>query len=109
MIKAIFDVQDNVIKEFTLTGHADSGPYGSDIVCSAVSAVAIGTVNNLTRIADLDPLIDSDNQNGGFLKVTLSHEDLLKNELITQTLLKNLKLTLLDIEQNYPKFVEVQG
>ena len=46
MIKGTFKRNDSGrIKTFELTGHADAGEYGSDIVCAAVSALTINTVN----------------------------------------------------------------
>ncbi|MEJ1306834.1 ribosomal-processing cysteine protease Prp [Latilactobacillus sakei] len=55
MIKADFIVNaDSQIISFQITGHADSGPYGSDIVCAAVSAVSIGTINSLQKLAVLN-------------------------------------------------------
>ena len=51
MIKGTFKRNDaGQIVSFTLTGHADAGPYGSDIVCAGVSALAISTVNGLSLI-----------------------------------------------------------
>ena len=40
MIKAKFNSQKNLITGFTLSGHADSGEYGHDIVCAAVSVLS---------------------------------------------------------------------
>ena len=40
MIKIIFYKNG-----FIATGHANSGPYGSDIVCAGVSAILIGALN----------------------------------------------------------------
>ncbi len=44
MIRAQFTLDSNQrITSFKMTGHADSGPYGQDIVCAAVSALSIST------------------------------------------------------------------
>ena len=58
MIQAAFDYDnaDRIIG-FKLTGHADSSPYGSDIVCSAVSALSISTVNGLAAVASIKPVV----------------------------------------------------
>ncbi len=33
------------VSAFEISGHAESGPYGHDLVCAAVSAVSFGSVN----------------------------------------------------------------
>ncbi|MDN3536947.1 ribosomal-processing cysteine protease Prp [Limosilactobacillus fermentum] len=38
-----------------MTGHAESGPDGQDIVCAAVSALTITTVNGLERVLKKKP------------------------------------------------------
>ena len=53
MIYATFERTDKKYNKFTLSGHAESGPYGHDLVCAAVSALTIGTANNLSRIASI--------------------------------------------------------
>ena len=71
MIKAKFNSQKNLITGFTLSGHADSGEYGHDIVCAAVSVLSISTVNGLSQVAGIKPMVDQDEKNGGYLAVTI--------------------------------------
>lgn len=40
---------------FSAVGHADSAPYGSDVVCAAVSVLVITTVNALTDLVGVNP------------------------------------------------------
>lgn len=47
MIHIIFVDENNEIKSFEVKGHAGSGPYGHDLVCSAVSSIILGGLNNL--------------------------------------------------------------
>ena len=35
------------LSEVTIKGHANSGEFGKDLVCAAVSAIAIGSLNAL--------------------------------------------------------------
>ena len=37
---------------FEMTGHAEYAEYGSDIVCSAVSALVINAINSVEKFAD---------------------------------------------------------
>ncbi|MSE22463.1 ribosomal-processing cysteine protease Prp, partial [Lactobacillus parabuchneri] len=47
MIQATIKHYRGHVSGFTITGHADAGEYGQDIVCSAVSVLSITTVNGL--------------------------------------------------------------
>ena len=57
------------IVSFELTGHAEAGPYGSDVVCAAVSALAISTVNGIDALAGFEPIVEVDDVEGGYLYV----------------------------------------
>ena len=68
MIKGTFKRNDaGQIVSFTLTGHADAGPYGSDIVCAGVSALAISTVNGIASLAGFEPIVEMNEEEGGYL------------------------------------------
>ncbi len=59
------------IVSFELTGHAEAGPYGSDVVCAAVSALAISTVNGIDALAGFEPIVEVDYVEGGYLYVEM--------------------------------------
>ena len=59
------------IVSFELTGHAEAGPYGSDVVCAAVSALAISTVNGIDALAGFEPIVEVDDVEGGYLYVEM--------------------------------------
>lgn len=69
MIQATIKHYRGHVSGFTITGHADAGEYGQDIVCSAVSVLSITTVNGLQEVVGLDVDVDSDDKNGGYLSV----------------------------------------
>ena len=59
---------------FEISGHANFAPYGSDIVCAAVSVMSINTVNSLTELAKAD--VDFVRQEGGgYMKFTVKRLD----------------------------------
>lgn len=104
MIKASFHQNsDKQIDSFLIKGHADSGPYGQDLVCAAVSAVTISTINNLEKLTGAKPQVVMDEVNGGHLGCqfdeAISHD--------TALLLDNLFWTLKDVEGSYAKNIEV--
>ncbi len=107
MIYAKFDFKDNQYTNFTLSGHAESGPYGHDLVCSAVSALTIGTANNLTRLADVEPDLEMNEEEGGYLELTLPEISDETQQQTAQILLASLFYSLSDIEESYGEFISV--
>lgn len=103
MIKASFKYQGQEINGFVLSGHAGSGIYGEDIVCAAVSALAINTVNSLQRLVNAHLKVQQDETNGGYLDVTVVESD----QAAVQLLLASLRLGLLDIATSYKKYLQV--
>lgn len=107
MIYAHFIKQNNNILKFTLSGHAESGPLGHDLVCAAVSALAIGTANNLTRIANVQPEIDANEEEGGFLEIVLPEVVDQTQQERGQILLQSLYYSLSDLETEYGEYISV--
>lgn len=94
---------------YEITGHANFSHHGQDIVCAAVSALAITTANNIERLAHYQPIFEIDNDNGGYLYIEVI-SDLTQNQKdITQLLIEQLYLSLKhDIVMEYPDFVSVE-
>lgn len=107
MIYARFVQRNDVIEQFTLSGHAESGPAGHDLVCAAASAVAIGTTNNLYRIVSIEPKVNVNEDEGGFLEVSLPDNLDNKQQEYAQILLQSLYYSLLDIEEEYGEYLSV--
>ena len=57
-------------KNITISGHANYDDYGKDIVCAAVSSIAITTVNN---IISLDDSVDYE-ENSGLLIIRVKND-----------------------------------
>lgn len=109
MIKGTFKRSDSGrIKAFTLTGHAEAGPYGSDIVCAAVSALAISTLNGIDALAGFEPLVDTDEVDGGYLSAEVLTEITQEQGNIAQLLLENLLLGLQSVENDYSEYIQIQ-
>lgn len=104
MIKAHFHVDaDGNFTTIKLTGHADSGDYGHDLVCAAVSAVTATCINALTSVAHDKPVEETDNDRGGFLRITkisTNHD----SQVICRTLLDGL----LSIQEQYGQYLQVK-
>src|SRR5690625_3019440 len=94
------------ISSFELAGHAESGPYGYDLVCAAVSAVSIGTVNAAAVIGETDLEVTQGNE-GGYLSVRIP--DFLPNDKMEkiQLLFEGMIISLKSIEAEYNKFIKI--
>jgi len=109
VIKAVFvHNNSNRVSGFEITGHADSGPYGMDIVCAAVSALSIATVNGLTRVAKIEPKVESDDENGGLLKVQIPVDSDSQKNLVANALAQSLEDGLSDVALNYKSFMKLE-
>ncbi|HAJ70228.1 MAG: ribosomal-processing cysteine protease Prp [Alkalibacterium gilvum] len=109
MIDIQFQSEGSNIMSVTITGHADAGPYGYDIVCSAVSALSIGTVNSLSEIAEIHLDVNSAEESGGYLKFTIPTDITQKQMETSQILLKSLQLSLNSIEEEYSEYVNINS
>lgn len=109
MISIHFFRKQSTIVSVELSGHADSGPYGYDIVCAAVSALTIGTVNSLIALADISLDVQTTSDEGGYLKFSLP--DKLTNEQMemAQLLLDSLHLSLSSTEEEYSEHMEIKN
>lgn len=100
MIKVNVKRQNNKVYEIVIKGHAEYDDYGKDIVCAAVSSMAITTVNG---IISLDESVDYE-ENNGFLKIRV-----LKDTEINNKLLDNLVNLLSELVMQYPENIEIRN
>ena len=99
--------QADHIVSFEVSGHADTGPHGSDIVCAAVSALTFSTVNGVAALAGFTPILSIDNDNEGYLYCEMITEITAEQSQTAQILLENLLLALTDIQLEYPEVIEL--
>lgn len=109
MIQAYFQRSEtSQIVSVELSGHAESGPYGYDLVCAAVSALSIGTVNSLTELGEMTLDTKSHEEDGGFLSFELPNSLSDEQKHIAQILLESLLLSLSSIGKEYPDFIIIK-
>ena len=53
MISIDFFAAQGALTGFSAHGHADTAPYGEDIVCAAVSSACLLTANTITEVLHL--------------------------------------------------------
>ncbi len=99
MVKVKVLYQDNLVKNLVVTGHSGYEVVGKDIVCAALSSICITTVNGILRI-DKDALIYDEKE--GFLKI-----EVLKHDLVIDSLLTNMIDLVSELRSNYPKNIVI--
>lgn len=97
------DSKTNQITGFHTYGHAEYADAGYDIICSAVSAIVITTVNSIERLAG-DPASCRQDQEQGEIEFRFEHLPNAKSDLLLQSMLLGLS----DIETQYgSKYLKV--
>ncbi|NGP45480.1 ribosomal-processing cysteine protease Prp [Bacillaceae bacterium SIJ1] len=99
------DLKTKRFKSVEITGHAESGPYGQDLVCAAVSAVSIGGLNAAMELSGQTLDIEQNEHEGGYLacKIPASVSD--AEEEKVQLLLEAMLSSLRTIVRQYGEFV----
>ncbi len=107
MIKVKVRRNDNgTISSFEMSGHAESGPYGHDLVCAGASAVSFGALNAVMSLLDTD-LEVSQGEDGGFLRCVVPETDRDTDEKV-QLLLEGMLVSLQTIENDYGKYITIK-
>ena|SRR5690625_7993277 len=106
MIEVVVYRESEEIHAFQISGHANSGPYGYDLVCAGVSAVSFGAVNAVLELCDIGLITDQAND-GGYLYVeirpSLSYEKRAQVQLIFEAMIISLQT----IEREYKQFIQI--
>lgn len=100
MIQVKIKKTETTILSVECTGHADYSEHGSDIVCAAVSALMITTLNGILEVLKLDIPYVYDEK--GKIKITNFQKNRDANILIC-----SLVLGLVSIEREYSDFIEL--
>jgi hypothetical protein len=102
MIQAIlFQNKKKDFYGFWLKGHAGYANYGKDIVCAAVSALAINTVNSIEAFSSAKYKVEEEDGNLKFCLLT-------RDSVEATLLLKSFALGLSQIEESYgSKYIRI--
>ena len=100
---SFFRTEDRHIKGMECSGHAGAGEEGFDIVCSAVSALAINTVNALEEMTEVG-FDEEAREDGGWLKVMLETSD----DHDSQLLMRALELGIRQMAEAYPEYIRIR-
>ena len=100
MIRINVNYKDNYIKQITLEGHANYSDYGTDIVCAAVSATYLCTINGIFSVKDDSIEVFSVN-NKEVVEVLIQDTTINK-------LLENMIRCLKSLEEKYPNNIKIK-
>lgn len=107
MVKVQVERSSNRITSFTLSGHAEAGPYGYDLVCAAVSALSIGAINAVYQLCNVELPIET-GEEGGFLRCEVPDGLLKETDEKVQLLLEGMLVSLNSIAQEYGEHITIQ-
>lgn len=100
MIRIQFDGKNDAIDRVSIRGHANSGPYGQDLVCCGVSAIVLSSLNAIDTLFPQSCLLEAkDNQ----IKIEVQ-----KNCAELQVCLHMLQAQLQAMALEYPKFIQMR-
>ena len=88
--------KDKVAKGIEIKGHAGYGEYGQDIICAAVSSLALNMANSVEEFTD-DHFEGSVSDDGGYFSFSFPNEVSPESQL----LMKSLILGLQNIQRDY--------
>lgn len=95
----IYKTKAGEYRKFTCDGHAAYADYGQDIVCAAVSALVINTVNSLEEVTKEPIQVEADKELGR-ISCSFLRQPLFETSV---ALMDSLALGLSRIEAQYGK------
>lgn len=105
MIEAVIRTKRGKIVSYEISGHAESGEYGHDVVCAAVSVLSITTANNLYQMAKIKPIANMEN---GYLYVEIPLSTPEKQGALAQVLLEAFSNAMTEVTKNYGQYITLK-
>lgn len=96
------------IYSYEITGHSGYAEAGEDIICAAVSVLAIETVNSIEKLASYRMIVKEADNEGGYLYAETLKDLSEEQKYISQILLKHLYYSLEDVVETYPDYVKLK-
>lgn len=106
MIKVKIYKKENWIQGFSVTGHAFYDEPGRDIVCSAVSMLAINTIDTFTDLLMMEDDINYIYDNN-LIKLEIINDSVIDKNHDSQLILKKFELGMKSLISEYGKYIRV--
>lgn len=109
MIQAVFErAEDGELRSATITGHADSGEYGFDVVCASVSTLAINFINSIEKFAGYEPILELNEDEGGYMSVEIPTDIPPHQREMTQLFFESFFLGMANLSEDSSEFVQTK-
>ena len=99
MIKITTELENELIKNITVKGHAEFDIKGKDIVCASVSSMVLVSIN---AILSIDNKILEVEENEAFIRVNKKYENVAVDKILL-----NLVRMLEELKESYPKNIQI--
>ncbi|MBQ9327860.1 MAG: ribosomal-processing cysteine protease Prp [Solobacterium sp.] len=99
MIQAELTVHGSTIRSLVISGHAESGEYGSDLICAAASAIAFGICNTLDELGSTAECAVKDNR----IEILNCPED-----IVTQTVMNTALIQLETLREGRNQYLDIR-
>lgn len=99
MIKVLIKKEENSFKSIEVKGHANSAPYGEDLVCAAVSAIVTGCANNIDELDSIRIKLNEGHAQFECLKDITLHDEIVLETMVT---------ALQTVAESNDKFIKIQ-
>ena len=95
------------VSAFEFSGHAGYDESGKDLVCAGASTIAIGTVNAIYALLNLEPKIEQAAEGGGYLRVDLPTDldEAVDSKL--QFAVQVMTAQVYSMVQNYGQYIQI--
>ena len=95
--------KDKIEKGIEIKGHAGYGEYGQDIICAAVSSLALNMANSVEEFTD-DHFEGSVSDDGGYFSFSFPDEISPESQLLMKSLILGLQIIQRDYGAEYINF-----
>ena len=99
MIKAVFQADEGLYRSLDVSGHAEYGAYGKDLICASVSSIMFGFMNALDALEENVQTSQSEN------RITIVDQS---GSEIVQHYFELVITQLKTIEASYGDFIRVE-
>ena len=99
MIKAIFQADEDRYISLDVSGHAEYGEYGKDLICAAVSSIMFGFMNAIDDLEEDVKITQSEN------RITIENHSGSKE---VDDYFELVMMQLKTLEESYGDFIRVE-
>ena len=99
MIKAIFEHEEGLYRSLDVSGHAEFGEFGEDLICASVSSIMFGFMNALDALNEDVEIVQEKNR-----IIVRDHSD----SKVVQDYFELVITQMKTIEVSYGDFIKVE-